>query len=102
LRATLKTVKDTIMKIKYRVVVHNFENKRFVNEYYKLDANRSVLSVVIDDNEIQKIFKTSEKDVIELYHHNDYEKVYSKNLDMYLYGAYVNISNRIPDEINRF
>ena len=86
----------------YRVVVHNFENEKFVNEYYKLNIDGTIFSLVTEPDEIDAIFKTENKDVVELYHHKDYEKVVSKELGVLLYGAYINISNRIPDSINRF
>ena len=86
----------------YRVAVHNFENKRYVNEYYKLNRDGSIFSLVTDLDEIDSIFKTNNKEVVELYHHEGYEKVLSKRLGVELYGAYINISNRISDSINRF
>ena len=86
----------------YRVAVHNFENKRYVNEYYKLNRDGSIFSLVTDLDEIDSIFKTNNKEVVELYHREGYEKVLSKRLGVELYGAYINISNRISDSINRF
>ena len=86
----------------YRVAVHNFENKRFVNEYYKLNKDGSVCSIVTNLDEINAIFTTNNKEVVELYHHEGYEKVVSKYLGVDLYGAYINISNRVSDSINRF
>jgi len=87
---------------KYRVAVHNFENKRFVNEYYKLNKDGSIFSLVTDHDEIRSIFITDDREVIELYHHEGYEKILNKDLGVELYGAYINISNRVQDSINRF
>jgi hypothetical protein len=85
---------------RYEIVIHRVGNK-FTKETYSRDSNGSL--IFVDDYEADSIpMNYSEKEIYELNHSHDYEKVKSPFGGRYLYGRYINISQRVKDEINRF
>lgn len=85
----------------YEIVVHNFENKRYVKEVYSRESNGQ-LSLVEDSEADQIPMNYENRIVVELHHSLDYERVKSPFNGKLLYGRYINVSNRVSDSINRF
>ena len=96
------------MSFKYEIVVHTFYNKEpmYVNEVYKRMDTGELRFVYKDEaNKIPN--NHPNKEVFELVHSENYEKVKSpfkdeNSEDLYLYGRYINISNRRNDCDARF
>ena len=85
---------------KYEIVIHKIGGK-FIKETYARDSDGSL--IFVDDYEADSIpMNYSEKEIYELNHSQDYEKVKSPFEGRYLYGRYINMSHRVKDEINRF
>ena len=90
---------------KYEIVIHNI-NGRYTKEVYSRDSQNNL--TFVNEEEANKIPNNYEnKDIHELIHNLDYEKVKSPFVgvdgkNIFLYGRYINISSRISDEKNRF
>lgn len=90
---------------KYEIVIHNIDG-RYTKEVYSRDSQNNL--TFVNEEEANKIPNNYEnKDVYELIHHLDYERVKSPFVgddgkNIFLYGRYINISSRISDEKNRF
>lgn len=90
---------------KYEIVIHNI-NGKYIKEVYSRDSQNNLTFVNEEEaNKIPNNYKN--KDVYELIHHLDYERVKSPFVgadgkNIFLYGRYINISSRISDEKNRF
>ena len=90
---------------KYEIVIHNIDG-RYIKEVYSRDSQNNL--TFVNEEEANKIPNNYEnKDVHELIHRLDYERVKSPFVgsdgkNIFLYGRYINISSRISDEKNRF
>ena len=101
----LKTFKEVIKEAKNDyddlvVIIHNFENKKYVNEVYRINKDGSTHSL-IPKSEVNKL-PLGKLDKQELTHGLDYEKVKAPFKDengktLYLYGRYIFIGSR-PDK----
>jgi hypothetical protein len=90
---------------RYEIVIHNIGG-RYIKEVYSRDSQNNL--TFVNEEEANKIPNNYEnKEVYELIHSSDYKKVKSPftgedGKKIYLFGRYINISCRIPDEKNRF
>ena len=90
---------------KYEIIIHNIGGKYFKEVYYR-NSNGNL--ILVPEEEANKIPNNYEnKDVYELIHRLDYERIKSPFVgsdgkNIFLYGRYINISSRISDEKNRF
>ena len=84
----------------YEIVVHRV-NGKYYNEVYCRNKDNTLSYV--DEFEADRIPNDYPfKEIYELSHPDNYEKVKSPFNGKMLYGRYINISTRIKDEINRF
>jgi hypothetical protein len=86
-------------------VVHHYIKDEIIMEVYSRSEHSNNLEYIKDYSNIP--FGIVSKELHELRHSDNYKKVKSpfkddNGDDIYLYGRYINISNRIKDEINRF
>jgi len=85
---------------KYEIVIHKIGEK-LVKETYARDSNGNLIYVEDYESDLFPM-NYPEKEIYELNHSEDYEKVKSPFEGRYLYGRYINMSHRVKDEINRF
>lgn len=96
------------MNYTYEIVVHTFYGKKpmYVNEVYKR-MGTGELRFVHEDEASRIPNNHPNKEIFELMHSENYEKVKSpfkdeNGEDLYLYGRYINISSRRSDPDARF
>ena len=85
---------------RYEIVIHHIGGKYVKEVYWR--SSGGTLGLVSEEEAAQIPMNYPEKEVFELHHSADCERVKSPFDGKYLYGRYINISSRISDEINRF